>query len=1165
MGPPPSPARPPGSPSKGAGADPDAPSSGIPGFAAVAQVTSGLRRAGTQVKRMGRKILGSARDVPLAVVSGNRHGARLFPSTSGTDAGDDPDEAVVDKFLGFAPDSTAPGPSTPAAPDSSRKSRYGLMDPRRLGASSYSETPDPPEGYVNLWCGDFRRWQKRWLVASTPGVLIMYRRSSKLGPSTSIDLTTANVVVPDGGHPRQFLIVTSESLYRVRVLVAASRAPWVECIKSSAEKFERARALVRSRSGAANGGGGGGGGRSSPGALTVRTSADEGATSKERPSAATLRAALRDAYLVPLEGARAAVANALETARNETTRSDSVGWAEKLGMGGPSSEPRERADPLDDLGARVDALASGAERALEGAIARCATAEAERDRLRARNARLVAALAEVTGVAIAGEEGTNARADPFEASAATSKPPPEASPFSDASLGGPLQRSTSLPSPTGKGPSGHGAGGGSGSGRKGVVTVVTPGQASAFSRALMALPRGDESDSASDSSDSAGDSSGEFGSAMSFKSARTSSSFAPINPVGAPETSGALMADDEYVAAVEVINKHDYAVATHARSHSTAVGLASAMKPQTGSKKSETTHRIEGSSNERDPEGGSGGVAAAQPAGGSSSSPPSKKFESSSPSRHLRRLSLETVSDDEGILGKGSGSSSDASDGGSGSDDGSDGWTPRARLPAPAPVNQTFSLWGILKQAMGKDLSRVSMPANINQPLGILQKMVEDFEYLDLLYRAIDDFGPGVDRMAALAGFVASSYSSWFPRAQKPFAPTLGETYDWRSPDGRVRVVCEQVSYADPPVAAFRAEGVTPGGVPFEIDGEGAGVSKFWGKYVQVLVQGGLHMRLPRTNETFSWSKASMHVHNVVSGRVWIDMVGEFQVVAHESGERADLKLLKGAKPEPGKPERRGFVQGAVFDAEGRRAALVAGNVLGELRATRDPGYDGNKEPLTSAFHGDGGGKGASHPPIFSYRGVAPDAQRQYGFTRFAVALNELDPEASRNVPPTDSRLRPDMRALEDGFPERASAEKVRVEDRNRALAQARKKRKEKYQPAWFAKRNAEGNNFKGRAFGKHVNFLEHGVSLWVYQGKYWAQRETGEFVDPPVGTDPERDVFALGGEYQARRNAARRRREKKSQREKKEKESAKREEERAVPEGREDAEDAEEANEDER
>ena len=173
---------------------------------------------------------------------------------------------------------------------------------------------------------------------------------------------------------------------------------------------------------------------------------------------------------------------------------------------------------------------------------------------------------------------------------------------------------------------------------------------------------------------------------MSFKSARTSSSFAPINPVGAPETSGALMADDEYVAAVEVINKHDYAVATHARSHSTAVGLASAMKPQTGDpKKSETTHRIEGSSNERDPEGGSGGVAVAHPAGGSSSSPPSKKFESSSPSRHLRRLSLETVSDDEGILGKGSGSSSTPPTAGRDPTTGRTGGRPARGSPRPRP------------------------------------------------------------------------------------------------------------------------------------------------------------------------------------------------------------------------------------------------------------------------------------------------------------------------------------------------------------------------------------------------------------------------------------------------------------------------------------------------
>ena len=63
---------------------------------------------------------------------------------------------------------------------------------------------------------------------------------------------------------------------------------------------------------------------------------------------------------------------------------------------------------------------------------------------------------------------------------------------------------------------------------------------------------------------------------------------------------------------------------------------------------------------------------------------------------------------------------------------------PRTRLPAPAPLNQSFSLWSVLRQAMGKDLNRISMPASINQPLSILQRAVEDFEYLQV--RSIQTF-----------------------------------------------------------------------------------------------------------------------------------------------------------------------------------------------------------------------------------------------------------------------------------------------------------------------------------------------------------------------------------------------------------------------------------------
>ena len=130
------------------------------------------------------------------------------------------------------------------------KSRYGRLDPRRLRPTPYADHPTPPEGYVNVWVDNFRRWQKRWLVATTPGVLIFHRRSTKIGPSTSVDLTVANVVVSDArdAHPRQFLAVTGDVMTALALLHVSARQPWVDCIKNSALKFEHARQLVRSRS-----------------------------------------------------------------------------------------------------------------------------------------------------------------------------------------------------------------------------------------------------------------------------------------------------------------------------------------------------------------------------------------------------------------------------------------------------------------------------------------------------------------------------------------------------------------------------------------------------------------------------------------------------------------------------------------------------------------------------------------------------------------------------------------------------------------------------------------------------------------------------------------------------------------------------------------------------
>lgn len=43
----------------------------------------------------------------------------------------------------------------------------------------------------------------------------------------------------------------------------------------------------------------------------------------------------------------------------------------------------------------------------------------------------------------------------------------------------------------------------------------------------------------------------------------------------------------------------------------------------------------------------------------------------------------------------------------------------------------------------------------------------------------------------------------------------------------------------------------------------------------------------------------------------------------------------------------------------------------------------------------------------------AEQGKLQYNMTRLAMTLNAVEPELLRQLPPTDSRLRPDQRALE--------------------------------------------------------------------------------------------------------------------------------------------------------
>ena len=67
------------------------------------------------------------------------------------------------------------------------------------------------------------------------------------------------------------------------------------------------------------------------------------------------------------------------------------------------------------------------------------------------------------------------------------------------------------------------------------------------------------------------------------------------------------------------------------------------------------------------------------------------------------------------------------------------------------------------------------------------------------------------------------------------------------------------------------------------------------------------------------------------------------------------------------------------------------------------------------------------------------ESEKYYNFSRFACELNEEE----EGVSPTDSRLRPDQRLMEVGRWDEANTEKVRLEEKQRAVRRQRETEQE--------------------------------------------------------------------------------------------------------------------------
>lgn len=415
----------------------------------------------------------------------------------------------------------------------------------------------------------------------------------------------------------------------------------------------------------------------------------------------------------------------------------------------------------------------------------------------------------------------------------------------------------------------------------------------------------------------------------------------------------------------------------------------------------------------------------------------------------------------------------------------------RTSLPAPMSTRSDFSVWSILKRCIGLELSKITMPIAFNEPLSFLQRLTEYMEHVHLLRRACRLPQP-LERMQCVAAFVVSAVASQWERTGKPFNPLLGETYELVREDLGFRFICEQVSH-HPPISAFHSEGLQQ---DFLFHGSIYPKLRFWGKSVEAEPRGTITLELLRHSEAYTWTNPTCCVHNVIIGKLWIEQYGTVEILNHRTGDKCVLHF----KPCGlfGKELHR--VEGHIQDKNRKKLSIIYGKWTEGLWGIDPAAYEsfrkqerrgelpGPARPDDAAERAESSVADAE-PKVQETVQVIPGSQllwrvnarppnsaQMYNFTSFTVSLNELQTGMEKILAPTDCRLRPDIRGMEDGNMDLASQEKERLEEKQRAARRERAREGAEWQTRWFR----QGRN-------PHT-----GTPDWLYAGGYFERDFSG-------------------------------------------------------------------------
>ncbi|KAI7905818.1 Oxysterol-binding protein-domain-containing protein [Cokeromyces recurvatus] len=372
----------------------------------------------------------------------------------------------------------------------------------------------------------------------------------------------------------------------------------------------------------------------------------------------------------------------------------------------------------------------------------------------------------------------------------------------------------------------------------------------------------------------------------------------------------------------------------------------------------------------------------------------------------------------------------------------------RTELPSPA-VTDAGSALSIIRKNVGKDLSTIAMPISMNEPLNMLQKACEELEYCELLEKA-SQLEDSMERLMYVTVFTISSYASTqYRTGRKPFNPMMAETYENIRPDKGFRFISEKVSH-NPLIIAAHAEAKG-----FKYWQSTHIKSKFWGKSMEFMTDGTFHITLTGHDDHYTFFKPSTWLKNMIAGEKYLEHSGECKVQNLTTGEYAIVTFKEGSGGGLfSAPTKRNDVVATLYDSHGQKRCRVVGKWSEAL--AEEVGLDRSKLSVLWT----------ARPP-----GIQ-DYEKYFGFTKFAIELNEITEIEEGKLPITDTRFRPDQLLYEKGLIDLADNEKLRIEQKQREKRKEFELNGKEWTPTWFVK---EGNE-------------------WVYAGQYWQTRETGQW-----------------------------------------------------------------------